>query len=158
MLESKKHLLQFDTTEVEEILLSPDSYNNPPFDLINELNEALELHRNEKYDSVIVKCGRCVEIMLNELDQDYKLSFKTLKKTGNKIGKLKSEEVCKKISAGGDDWNTFTDGIGLIYKFRNIMGAHASDFFEWGKEQVATSCLILTIYLADIYASEIRKT
>lgn len=152
----KKHILHFDTIEVEEILLNEESYDTPPFDLISELNEAMELHRNGKYDSVLVKCGRCVELMLNELDEDYCLSLGKLK-SGNKIGKLKSEEVCEELSVERDDLNTFVEGIGLIYKFRNKMGAHASGVFDWGKDQVATSCLILTIYLADFYASNIRK-
>ena len=41
----KKHILHFDTTEIEEILLNPESYEHPPDDLIIELREALDFHR-----------------------------------------------------------------------------------------------------------------
>ena len=48
-----------------------------------------------------------------------------------------------------DIWRTLIDGMNVVYRFRNFMGAH--DHSMWGEDQVATSCLILTFYLVDTF-------
>ena len=151
----KEHILQFDTSEVEDFLLNEDFVENPPYGLIENLREALKHQKMGSYDSVLVNCGKCVEIMLNELDDDYSLFDKKLT-TGNEINQLRNEKIANKMKEmNEDDLRTFTDGISLIYRFRNIMGAHAG--WELGLDQIATSCLILTFYLADVYLWRIRK-
>jgi len=155
----KEHILQFNTSEIEKMLLDDENigkvFNNPPYDLIQDLKEALELQKMGSYDSVLVKCGKCVEIMLSELDYDYSLFDKKLS-TGNKIGRLRNEDILEKVNkVDMDDFRTFVDGINVIYRFRNIMGAHSG--WHWGIDQVGTSCLILTFYLADLYMWNIRR-
>lgn len=151
----KKHMLEFDTFEIEDFLLNPKYYDKPPFELLTHLHEALELQRNISFDSVLVQCGKCVELMLLELNEDYGLFDKKLT-IGHMIRQLQDDQIIRKINAQKDDLRTFADGVGLVYRFRNIMGAHASGTFEWGLDQVATSCLILTLYLADLYSTKIR--
>jgi len=152
----KEHILEFDTSEVEEFLLNEENFENPPYGLIDNLREALKLHRIESYDSVLVKCGKCVEIMLNEINEDYSLFDKKLS-TGNMINQLRNEKIINKMKneVDKDDLMIFIDGVSVIYRFRNIMGAHEG--WEWGKNQVAMSCLILTFYLVDLYLWNIRR-
>ena len=157
----EEHILEFDTSEVERILLDDEHmsevFKNPPYELIENLKDALELQKMGKYDSVLVKCGKCVEIMVSELDHDYSLFDKELS-TGRMISKLRDEEIfnkMKKKKVDVDFFKTFVDGINVVYRFRNIMGAHSG--LDWGVDQVATSGLILTFYLADLYMWTIRK-
>lgn len=153
----KNHLLEFDTSFVEESLLTDDMMEKPPYGLIENLQDALKLYKIESYDSVLVKCGKCVEIMMDGLNDQYDL-FDYGISTGNMINQLKNEKIIEKLNEeiiSKDLLRTFIDGISLIYRFRNIMGAHAG--LEWGQDQVATSCLILTFYLTDLYLWAIRK-
>ena len=152
----KGHILDFDTSEIEQDLLNEDVFENPPYDLIENLKEALKLQKMGSYDSVLVKCGKCVEIMVNELDDDYSLFDKELS-TGKMINRLRNEDIFNKVKneVDTDDFRTFIDGINVVYRFRNIMGAHAGG--AWGRDQVATSCLILTFYLVDLYMWDMRK-
>lgn len=157
----KEHILEFDTSEIEEMLLDDEYmekvFKNPPYDLIENLKEALKLQKMSSYDSVLVKCGKCVEIMVSELDYDYSLFDKELS-TGKMIARLRNEDIINKVKkkkVDTDDFRTFVDGINVVYRFRNIMGAHSG--LEWGIDQVAPSCLILTFYLADLYMWIIRK-
>ena len=157
----KEHILEFDTSEIERMLLDDeyivDVFKNPPYELIENLKEALRLQKMGSYDSVLVKCGKCVEIMVDELDDDYSLFDRELS-TGRMIARLQSDDVLKKMKKKKvyiDYFRTFVDGINVVYRFRNIMGAHAG--IEWGLDQVATSCLILTFYLVNLYMWFIRK-
>lgn len=158
----KEHILEFDVSEIENTLLNyeymDEAFKNPPYDLMENLREALKLQKMGSYDSVLVKCGKCVEIMLDELNYDYSLFDKELS-TGRMINKLRNEEIFNKMKKKRvieDYFKTFIDGINLVYRFRNVMGAHSG--WAWGEEdQVAQSCLILTFYLADIYMWTIRK-
>ena len=156
----KEHILEFDTSEIERVLLDDKSmhelFENPPYDLIENLKDALKLQKMGSYDSVLVKCGKCVEIMVNELDDDYSLFDKELS-TGRMITRLRNENIFNKVKnqVDTDDFRTFVDGINVVYRFRNIMGAHSG--WNWGIDQVATSCLILTFYLTDLYMWNIRK-
>ena len=156
----KEHILEFDTSEIERMLLDDEYmdelFKNPPYDLIANLKEALKLQKMDSYDSVLVKCGKCVEIMVDELNYDYSLFDKELS-TGKMIARLRNEDISNKVKekVNSDFFRTFVDGINIVYRFRNIMGAHSG--LEWGIDQVATSCLILTFYLADLYIWTIRK-
>jgi len=157
----KEHMLEFDTSEIEETLLDDEYmekvFKNPPYDLMENLKEAVKLQKMGSDDSVLVKCGKCVEIMVNELDYDYSLFDKELS-TGKMINKLRNEEVfnkMKKKKVNVDFFKTFIDGINVVYRFRNMMGAHSG--LDWNADQVAQSCLILTFYLADLYMWLIRK-
>ena len=152
-----KHVLEFNTNEIEELLLNEDFYDEPPYELIEHLKTALDLHRMGSFDSVLVKCGKSVEIIVRELNEDYDL-FESQFSTGNMINQLKNKEIVSKIEADKEDVKTFADGLAVVYRFRNIMGAHANKEGEWGLDQVATSCLILTLYLADFYMTKIGKT
>jgi hypothetical protein len=157
----KEHILEFDTSGIEGMLLDDEWMDevseNPPYDLIEHLRDALKLQRVGPYDSVLVKCGKCVEIMVSELDYDYSLFNRKLS-TGRIITRLRDEDILKKVTkkVNRESFKTFVDGINVVYRFRNIMGAHSG--FEWGIDQVATSCLILTFYLADLYIWNIRKS
>jgi len=157
----KEHILEFDTSEIESVLLDDeymsDVFKNPPYDLIENLREALNLQKMGSYDSVLVKCGKCVEIMVDELNYDYSLFDKELS-TGRMITQLRDEDILKKMrneEIDIDDFRTFVDGINVVYRFRNIMGAHSG--WDLGIDQVATSCLILTFYLADLHMWNFRK-
>jgi len=154
----KEHILQFDTREIERELLNEKEYESPPWILIENLREALRLQKIGSYDSVLVKCGRCVETMMNELDVDYSLFDKELS-TGQMIKQLRNESILNKMKSEEvdmDNFRTFVDGINVVNRFRNVMGAHEG--WTWGSnEQVAQSCLILTFYLADLYVWIIRK-
>jgi len=104
-----------------------------------------------------VKCGKCVESIVDELNYEYSLFDKRLS-TGTMINRLRHEDVFNKIikkRLDEDDFRTFVDGISVVYRFRNTMGAHSG--FEWGIDQVSTSCLILTFYLVDFYVWRIRE-
>lgn len=145
------HILQFDTTEVEDYILNYKHFvDHSPYGLIENLKDALELQKMKSYDSVLVKCGKCVEIMVNYLDENFEL-FETQLSTGRMIRKFGTKEIEEKIEddVSIDTWRTFSDGINVVYRFRNLMGAHES--WSWGEDQVATSCLILTFYLVDIF-------
>ena len=157
----EEHILEFDTSEIERMLLDDEHvhevFENPPYDLIENLKEALKLQKMCSYDSVLVKCGKCVEIMVSELNYDYSLFVKKLS-TGRMITRLRNEDIFNKVKKKKvdiDDFRTFVDGINVVYRFRNIMGAHSG--LEWGIDQAATSCLILTFYLADLYTWNIRE-
>jgi len=157
----KEHILEFDVSEIENTLLNYEymdkAFKNPPYDLMENLREALKLQKLGSYDSVLVKCGKCVEIMVDELNHDYSLIDKELS-TGRMINKLRNEEIfnkMKKKKVNGDFFKTFIDGINVVYGFRNMMGAHSG--LDWYADQVAQSCLILTFYLADLYMWVIRK-
>jgi len=154
----KRHIIQFDTSEVERELLSEEEYERPPWELIENLKEALRLQKIGSYDSVLVKCGRCVEAMMDELDDAYSL-FEGELSTGQMIKQLRNENILNKMKSelvDIDNFRTFVDGISVVYRFRNVMGAHEG--WAWGSnEQVAQSCLILTFYLADLYVWLIRK-
>lgn len=149
----REHILEFNTSQVENYLLNEDSFVDPPYGLIENLKEALKLHKMESCDMVLVKCGKCVEIMTNELDDDFSLFDKDLS-TGSMINQLRNTNIADKMNLDRDDLRTFVDGISVIYRFRNIMGAHEG--WDWGKDQVATSCLVLTFYLVDLYMTDIR--
>ena len=151
-----QHVLEFDTSSVESYLLSGTAYPDPPYGLVENMEEALKLHRMESYDSVLVKCGKCVEIMVDEVDEDYSLFDKELS-TGTMINQLRDDRIIKKlrVSVDNDNLRIFVDGISVVYRFRNIMGAHEG--MEWELDQAATSCLILTFYLVDLYLWAIRK-
>ena len=156
----EEHILEFDTSEIEEMLLNEenigDTFKNPPYELIQYLNEALELQKMGSYDSVLVKSGKCVEIMVDELDDDYSL-FDGELSTGRMISRLRDEDIFNKVTreVNKDDFLIFIDGISVVNRFRNIMGAHAG--MEMGLDQASTSCLILTFYLVDVYMWFIRK-
>ena len=157
----KEHILEFDTSEIEKVLLDPkqmhEIFKNPPYDLIENLKEAIKFQKMDSYDSVLVKCGKCVEIMTDELNYDYSLFDKELT-TGRMITRLRNEDIINKVKKKEvdiDDFRTFIDGINVVYRFRNIMGAHSG--WELGIDQVSTSCLILTFYLTDLYMFNIRK-
>ena len=152
-----KHVLEFCTREIEEILLNEALYDEPPYELIAHLNEALDLHRRNSFDLVLVKCGKTVEIIVDEMNEDYNL-FEASLSTGNMINQLKNDKIISKIDAKKKDVKTFADGLAVVYRFRNIMGAHSNKEGEWGLDQVATSCLLLTLYLADFYMTKIGKT
>jgi len=94
--------------------------------------------------------------MMDELNDQYEL-FDSDLRTGNMINQLRNEQIREKLNheINKDYVRTFTDSVSLIYNFRNIMGAHSG--FEWGQDQVATSCLILTFYLSDLYIWAIRR-
>lgn len=153
----KEHTLEFDTSEIERDLFDEEEMEDAPWELIANLKEALRLQRMGSYDSVLVKCGKCVEIMVNELDYDYSLFDKELT-TGTMINKLRNGDAFDRMKdkVDMDNFRTFIDGISVVYRFRNTMGAHSG--WAWGRDnQVAQSCLILTFYLADLYMWIIRK-
>lgn len=158
----EEHILEFDVSEIENTLLNyeymEETSKNPPYYLMENLREALKLQKLGSYDSVLVKCGKCVEIMVDELDDDYSLFDEELS-TGRIINLLRNEDIFNRMEdeviIDIDVFRVFVDGIGVVYRFRNIMGAHSG--FEWGIDQVATSCLILTFFLADLYMHTIRK-
>ena len=93
---------------------------------------------------------------MDELNEQYDL-FDSVLRTGNMINQLRNEKIIEKLNdeISKDSLRTFIDSVSLIYRFRNIMGAHAG--YEWGQDQIATSCLILTFYLTDLYIWAIRK-
>ena len=69
----KNHVLEFNTSSVEGYLLTEDTIEVAPYGLIENLQDALKLYKIESYDSVLVKCGKCVEIMMDELNDQYEL-------------------------------------------------------------------------------------
>ena len=152
----KNHILEFNTRDVENYLLSEHYIMRSPYGLIENLKGALNLQQIESYDSVLVKCGKCVEIMVNYLDENY-LLFDTKISTGKIIQQFRKEEIIDKIKddIDKDTWRTFTDGINIVYRFRNLMGAHAD--WTWGEERIAISCLILTFYLVDLFLTDIHE-
>lgn len=152
----EEHILEFNTSEIEAVLLDEETFKDPPYELLENLKEALQLQKMGSYDSVLVKCGKCVEIMVHELDYDYTLFNRKLS-TGKMIKQLRNEDISNKVTdkVDKDDFITFIDGISVVYRFRNIMGAHSG--WTWGQDQVATSCLILALYLVDLYTVYIRK-
>ena len=48
------HILEFDTSLVESYLLNEDEFEDPPYGLIENLREALELQKLGSYDSVLL--------------------------------------------------------------------------------------------------------
>jgi hypothetical protein len=76
---------------------------------------------------------------------------------GRMIARLRDEDILTRIKEKKMNMNyfrTLTDGINVV--FRNIMGAHSEE--NWGDDQIATSCLILTFYLVNLYVWSVRKT
>lgn len=154
----EEHILEFDTNEIERELLNEENYVHPPWALLENLKEALRLQKMGSFDAVLVACGRCVEAMMDELDVQYSL-FEKRPSTGQMIKQLRNERILTKMKSEKVDmenFGTFIDGINVVYRFRNVMGAHEG--WAWGSnEQVAQSCLILTFYLADLYVWILRK-
>ena len=154
----KRHVLEFDIKNVEDNILSGKWWDIVPFDLRNELREAIDIHQKTGvYDAVITKCGRCVEVMVEELNRDY-LLFDPKEQITSMISRMKDEEVIRRFSDDTEDRETFrifAYAAYTIYKFRSKMGAHPD--WWWGKEEVASSCLILTFYIVDLYVTELRK-
>lgn len=74
--------------------------------------------------------------------------------TGNMINQLKQEKMREKVDFDRETWMTFLDGAGLVYKFRNIVGAHAS--WEYREDQLAMSCLVLSFYLVGNFMEELN--
>jgi hypothetical protein len=73
------------------------------------------------------------------------------------INQMLNDELMNKITGqtNKSDLRLFIHGVNIIYRFRNMMGAHEG--YHWDEDQAATSCLILTFYLADLYIWSIRK-
>lgn len=149
----KNHILEFNTMYVEDVLFNEIDYDIVPFGLIENLQEAMRLLKLHSFDSVLVKCGKCVEIMINTINQHYDI-FTKKQSIGNMIIQLKQDKFSEKFNEvyNLNMWITFLDGIGVVYKFRNIVGAH--DSIEWREDQLAMSCLILTFYLVDLFLDE----
>lgn len=149
----KDHILEFNLDYIENYLFEEFIYESP-WGLIENLIGATELYKNSSYDSAIVKCGKCIEIMINSINEDYDL-IDGKNTTGNLINQFKNDSTWDKIKDQIFDdkngWLTFLDGSSVVYRFRNVMGAH--DGPSWGEEQVSMACLLLTYYLTDVYYS-----
>lgn len=151
-----EHILEFNTSVLENYLFDETSFPNPPYEIIENLKQGLQLYKIGAFDSVLVKCGKCVEEMLNELNSQYSI-FDKQHNVRARIKKLRDNETVNKLKENipPDQLRMFTDGISVIYRFRNIMGAHAGR--GWGYDQAAASCLILSFYLTDLYLWNIKK-
>jgi len=157
--QQKQHILEFDLSFTQETILSEEWEDVMPYGLIEELKGAIDIHqKTEEHDAVLTKCGRCIEIMVEELNRQYSL-FSPRKSITRIISEIKNEEVIQHFSSDPEERETFrvfAYAVYTIYKFRNKMGAHRD--WRWGSEEVATSCLILTLYIADLYSTDIRKS
>lgn len=155
----KQHVLEFDLSFAQETILSDEWGGLMPYELQEELNGAIDIHqKTQEHDAVITKCGRCVEIMIRELNEQYSL-FPMDKPITRMISEIMDERTIEKFSSNREERETFrvfACAVYTIYRFRNKMGAHPD--WRWGSEEVATSCLMLTLYIADLYATDIRKS
>ena len=148
----QKYELEFDAKDILDMLKPEDA---PAYDyegLLDEINKAFRTYQTtDNYRSVITSCGRCVEMMINLLVEHDNLQINT-NRTGYAIDKLndsKSEFMLKLNKDVRNAWRFFFNGCKLIYDIRNRMGAHVS--MGWGLQQVANSCLLLTMYFVDYY-------
>jgi len=122
--------------------------------LIKEITEAYNIYQmTKKYNSVITSCGRCVEHMIQYINEQYSLNLKGTS-TRSLINKIKNNEFIQKMNKEDRDrWSYFLDGCNVIYQFRNKMGAHMD--YYWGDNQIAHSCLIMTFYFIDFFVTEL---
>lgn len=154
----RRHVLEFNLSFAQDTILSDDWAESFPYGLIEELKKAINTHqRTKNYSAVINNCARCTEIMIRELNEQYSL-FPKDKPITRMISEIKNEKIVEKFSHDREERETFrvfANAVYTIYRFRNKMGAHAD--WQWGDREIATSCLILTLYLADLYSEDIRR-
>lgn len=150
-----KYHLEFDLVNVENDILNSDYLYMLPYDAIEQIKQAIEIYKNtSSYDSVITKCGKVMEILVNKLNKDYKLISRNEPITVI-IRKLKEEDTIKKVeSEKRESFRVFSYSAYIIYKFRSKMGAHAD--WWWGMEEIAMSCLMLTLYLLDLFSMDLH--
>jgi len=149
----QKYELEFDAKDILDILKPENVPEYDYEDLLGEINNAFRTYQTtDNYRSVITSCGRCVEMMINLLVENNNLKINT-NRTGYAIDKLNdpnSEFMLKLLNKDGKNvWRFFFNGCKLIYDIRNRMGAHPG--VHWGLQQVANSCLLLTMYFVDYY-------
>ena len=154
----KQHVLEFSLSFAQRTILSDDWLEDLPYELVEELRRAINTHqRTKNYSAIINNCGRCVEIMVRELNEQYSLFPENIRIT-RMISQIKDEKVISKFSSDREERETFrvfACAVYTIYKLRSKMAAHVD--WQWWME-VATSCLILTLYITDLYSEDIRKS
>lgn len=147
-----KYELEFDAKDILDGLKPEEAFEYEYEELFDEINKAFRTYQTtDNYRSVITSCGRCVEMMIKIIIEKYELSI-SAKRIGNTINKLndsKSEFMKKLKKDDKEIWVPFLNGCRVIYDFRNRMGAHAGS--HWAIEQVANSCLLMTLYFIDYY-------
>lgn len=150
--------LEFDLAEIEEDIFNPKWSKELPYDVTEQLEQAIKIYtKTNAYDSVILKCGKIMEILVREINKKYKLVSKN-KQITRIIQDFKDEKIISKIESPEDRevFRIFAYSAYLIYKYRSKMGAHADEDFWWGTNRVAMSCLLLTFYLVDLYLSDLQ--
>lgn len=154
----REHFIDFNLSFAQETILSDEWAEFLPYDLVDELKKAINTHqRTRNHSAVITNCGRCSEIIIKELNEQYSL-FPPNKQITKMISEIKEKAVIEKFSNNREKKETFRifgSAIYTIYQLRHKLGAHAD--WKWGEREIATSCLILTLYLADLYSMDIRK-
>ena len=146
------HTLSLDVSEAQDTLRR--FRRQFPEGLVNELTEAMEIYqKTQVYDSVVTKCGRCVEILVSNVNQEMGLVSNDLT-TGKILWQFTKKEVLEQVSeekGRREAFEAFASAALAVYSFRSKMGAHWSDNWWWGKREIAAACLILALHLSSLY-------
>lgn len=130
------------------------------WDAFLEWQEAMEmLKKDQPYDSVITKCGRCLEILAGHVNETLQL-FPEETPSHRMVTQFAREETVKKVRKPlRDDFRAFAHGAYFIYRMRSKVGAHP----EWCDYPglVAHFCVLVTYQLmsmvADLLESAIEE-
>lgn len=149
-LYGKNNIMEFNARDT--LRYFKDEIFDEHYFLIKEITEAYNIYQmTKKYNSVITSCGRCVELMVQYINEECSLNIKE-SRTRSLINKIKNNEFIQKMEKEDKDrWYYFLDGCNIIYQFRNKMGAHMD--YYWGDDQIAHSCLIMTFYFIDYFVT-----
>ena len=85
--------LEFDIAELEESILDSKWSEVVPSDAVYEIKQAIKIYnKTDSYDSVILKCGKVMEILVTKVNKEYKLiDFKPNMTVGAIIRKFMEE-------------------------------------------------------------------
>lgn len=128
-----------------------------PEDLVSEILQALDLYqRTDIYDMVIVKCWRCVEILLFAVNDGFRLTRE--RRASDLLRRFGEKQIQHRIpteKGTRDAFEAFVSAAVAIYSFRSKMAAHWARDWWWGKREIAAAVLVLTLHLIDLFVLRI---
>ncbi len=156
----RDHMLEFDLIDVERYIFDGALPKGFPYEAVTELEEAVQIFQSGLgYDAVILKCGKCVELLVERLNKQHGLLSRRLRAPAL-IRQFIKDETVKKFSTDPDQrdkFRQFAHSSKVLYDFRSKMGAHAVRSWEWGKDRISLMALGLSFYLVDLYIYDLHQ-
>jgi len=127
---------------------------------VKDLEDAVAIYQSQRaYDSVITKCGKCIETLARKVNKSHRL-VREEQETGRLLHRFLEKEVINRFSEDPENreaFRLFAYTSYLIYTYRSKLGAHTDEKLWWGRDQIALSALVLTFYLIDLFATRISQ-